>query len=128
MVRILVLAAAVTFGSPGAWADSHATDETTKAAETEASQSLALSDSVDMEAAEDIFRKSCRGCHGNKGQGAASYPKIANLEPEYVAEKLELYRAGTRIGPNSTLMIQAAKKLSDEDIASLAVYVTSAFD
>ena len=41
---------------------------------------------------------------------------------------LTRYRAGERIGPNSILMIQNAKKLSDDDIANLSVYVTTAFD
>ncbi|MEM8951354.1 MAG: c-type cytochrome [Pseudomonadota bacterium] len=81
-----------------------------------------------MEAAETIFKKSCRACHGNKGQGAASYPKISDKEPAYIAEMLERYRSGEKIGPNSILMIQHAKTLSDEDIANLSVYVATAFD
>jgi cytochrome c553 len=43
-------------------------------------------------------------------------------------DKLERYRAGEKFGPNSVLMIQSAKKLSDADIASLSVYVATAFD
>ncbi len=88
----------------------------------------AAADGLDMESAEKIFRKSCRACHGNKAQGAASYPKLSDKEPAYIAEKLEIYRSGERIGPNSILMIQHAKKLSDEDIANLSVYVATAFD
>ena len=83
---------------------------------------------VDLEAAEQVFRKNCRACHGNRAQGAASYPALSDKEPGYIAEKLEAYRAGTRFGPNSILMIQAAKKLSDADIANLSVYVATAFD
>ncbi|WP_380057484.1 c-type cytochrome [Falsihalocynthiibacter sp. SS001] len=89
---------------------------------------VAMEHEVDIEAAEKIFKKSCRACHGNKAQGAASYPKLSDKEPEYVAEKLERYRSGEKIGPNSILMIQHAKKLSDEDIANISIYVTSAFD
>ena len=87
-----------------------------------------MAQDVDFEAAEQIFRKSCRACHGNKAQGAASYPKLSDKNPDYIAEKLEIYRSGERIGPNSILMIQHAKKLSDEDIANISVYVATAFD
>ncbi len=88
-----------------------------------------LSETVaDLVAAERIFQRSCRACHGNRAQGASSYPSLADKEPEYLIEMLERYRSGERIGPNSVLMIQAAKNLTDEDIAGLAVYVTSAFD
>lgn len=82
----------------------------------------------DMKAAEQIFRKSCRACHGNKGQGASSFPQISDKAPQYIAEKLEIYRSGEKIGPNSILMIQHAKKLSDDDIANIAVYVATAFE
>jgi cytochrome c553 len=83
---------------------------------------------LDPEAAKKIFSRSCRACHGNKGQGAASYPSLADKDPVYIVEQLKRYRAGEKIGPNSILMIQHAKKLSDAEIASLAVYVTTAFE
>ena len=85
-------------------------------------------EAVDLEAAEKLFKKSCRACHGNKAQGVASYPKLNDKEPAYIAEKLETYRAGERVGPNSVLMINNARDLSDEEIDALAVYVTTAFD
>lgn len=113
--KSLVLAVATGLWCVPAWAETK-TSETPTTAE------------VDLEAAEKIFHKSCRACHGNKAQGAASYPKLSDKEPEYIAEKLEIYRSGERIGPNSILMIQHAKKLSDEDIANLSVYVATAFD
>lgn len=98
--------------------------DTTDAAKTDAATEL---QDVDLAAAKKIFSRSCRACHGNKAQGAASYPSLSDKEPTYIVERLERYRAGETIGPNSILMIQHAKKLSDEDIASLAVYVTTAF-
>jgi cytochrome c553 len=104
-------------------AGSAATDAAADAAET-----ALVEQEVNLAAAEKIFRKSCRACHGNKAQGAASYPKLSDKEPEYIAEKLEIYRSGEKIGPNSILMIQPAKKLSDEDIANISVYVATAFD
>lgn len=124
MIKIYVSAILIVFGGAAAWADAHkSADDDTESFEL----SLSAED-VDLEAAEAIFKKSCRACHGNKAQGVASYPKLTDKEPEHIADRLVTYRAGERVGPNSALMFQPAKKLSDEDIAGLAVYVTSAFD
>lgn len=124
MARALVLTAMFIFGGLSAWADSHAAGNSA----TEAGETAESTQAVDLEAAASIFQKSCRACHGNRAQGASSYPSLSDKEPDYIVEMLGRYRAGERIGPNSVLMIQNAKKLSDEDIASLAVYVTTAFD
>ncbi len=118
MLKTYILAAPLILCSFPVWAGSLATEGAT----------AEVAQEVDLEAAEKIFRKSCRACHGNKAQGASSYPKLSDKQPEYIAEMLERYRAGEKIGPNSVLMIQSAKNLSDEDIVSLSVYVTTAFD
>lgn len=94
----------------------------------DAARSVATDQVVDLAAAEKIFSKSCRACHGNDARGASSYPGLADLEPDYIADRLRRYRSGEKFGPNSILMIQNAKKLSDEDIANISVYVATAFD
>ena len=76
-----------------------------------------------FEAGEDRYKKSCINCHGAAGKGAASYPKISGQEISYTISKLETYRDGIKIGPNSSLMIMMAKPLSDEEIADLAAYL-----
>lgn len=83
---------------------------------------------ADLAAAAKIYQKSCRACHGNRAQGASSYPRLADKDAKAIAAKLKRYRAGEKFGPNSALMIPQAKKLTDQDIASLSVYVTTAFD
>ena len=125
MYKIYLLAALTSLYGFGSWADSHATAATE---EPELAELSAMTEGVDLELAESIFSRNCRACHGNKAQGVASYPRLSDKTPEYIVEKLEIYRAGERIGPNSVLMIQNAKDLTDEEINSLAVYVTSAFD
>ncbi len=77
----------------------------------------------DIEAGEARYNKTCKNCHGSAGKGAASYPKISGNEISYTTSKLETYRAGTKIGPNSFLMIINAKPLTDEEIANLAAYL-----
>lgn len=126
MKRLALILPMIALGT-AAWAESHATDpgaETT----AETSEMKLTVENADLESAEKIFKRSCRGCHGNKAQGAASYPGLADKEPEHIAEMLKRYRDGEKIGPNSILMIQQAKKLSDEDIVDISVYVATAFD
>jgi cytochrome c553 len=57
--------------------------------------------------------------------GLASYPKIQGKEVAYLTDRLQTYRSGKRIGPNSDLMIMMAMPLSDEEIENLAAYLSS---
>ena len=80
------------------------------------------------EAGEVRYNASCINCHGAAGKGVASYPKISGQEISYTTLKLETYRDGKKIGPNSSLMIMMAKPLTDEEIANLAAYLKDAKD
>ncbi|MBX2869866.1 MAG: c-type cytochrome [Acidiferrobacterales bacterium] len=82
--------------------------------------------SGDIEAGETRYNKTCVNCHGPAGKGVASYPKISGQEIAYTTSKLETYRDGIKIGPNSSLMIMMAKPLTDEEIANLAAYLKQA--
>ena len=82
--------------------------------------------SGDKEAGEARYKKTCINCHGPAGKGAASYPKISGNEVSYTKSKLETYRDGIKIGPNSALMIMMAKSLTDEEIENLAAYLKDA--
>lgn len=81
---------------------------------------------TDPIAGETRYKKTCVNCHGPAGKGAASYPKISGNDIAYTTEKLETYRAGKKIGPNSGLMIMMAKSLTDEEISNLAAYLKDA--
>ena len=83
-------------------------------------------DSGDKEAGEARYKKTCINCHGPAGKGVASYPKISGKDVSYTKTKLETYRDGKKIGPNSSLMIMMAKPLTDEEIANLAAYLKDA--
>ncbi len=76
-----------------------------------------------VEAGEERYNKTCVNCHGAGGKGVASFPKISGNEISFTVSRLETYREGTKIGPNSSLMIMMAKPLSDEEIANLAAYL-----
>ena len=80
----------------------------------------------DIEAGEARYNKTCKNCHGPAGKGIASYPKVSGQDIAYTKEKLETYRDGIKIGPNSSLMIMMAKPLTDEEIENLAAYLKDA--
>ena len=81
--------------------------------------------SGDVDAGEARYAQNCGNCHGPGGMGLASYPKIKGKEVSYLIDRLNTYRAGKRIGPNSDLMIMMAQPLSDTEIANLAAYLNA---
>ena len=81
--------------------------------------------SGDIEAGKERYAQNCGNCHGPGGMGLASYPKIKGKEIPYLIDRLNTYRAGTKIGPNSDLMIMMAQPLSDVEIANLAAYLNA---
>lgn len=82
---------------------------------------------ADLDAGEQIFRQSCRNCHGPRAQGMASFPRLAGQEADYLLGRLQQYHAGERVGPGSPLMIPAAKDLSEDEMRDVSAYIASAF-
>ena len=80
---------------------------------------------ADIGAGEKRYNQNCGNCHGPGGMGLASYPKIKGKDIEYLKDRLQTYRAGKKVGPNSSLMIMMARPLSDEEIDNLAAYLNS---
>jgi cytochrome c553 len=67
----------------------------------------------------------CMACHGPTGRGntPAKFPALRGQQPGYVVKQLNDYASGTRAtGPNG-IMQTIAKRLSPDDIRSLASYV-----
>ena len=81
--------------------------------------------SGDPEAGEARYAQNCGNCHGPGGMGLASYPRISGKEVPYLTDRLKTYRAGTKVGPNSSLMIMMAMPLTDLEIDNLAAYLAS---
>ena len=79
----------------------------------------------DVTAGEELYMKECRGCHGPTAKGVSSYPKLVGQPAEYLVERLERYRAGEKIGPNTMLMAPRAKNLSDQDIGNVVAFIKS---
>ena len=82
-------------------------------------------ESGDIKAGETRYAQNCGNCHGPAGMGLASYPKLKGKEVPYLVDRLKAYIAGTKIGPNSSLMIMMAQPLSDAEIDNLAAYLNA---
>lgn len=81
----------------------------------------------DITAGETRYAENCINCHGKAGKGMASFPSIVGRDAEYIAGRLMQYRAKEMVGPNSAIMMSWAEKLSDDEIDSLAAYISTAF-
>jgi cytochrome c553 len=69
-------------------------------------------------------QKNCVQCHNGPGlRGQDSVPRIAGQQIDYVTAQLKLFRAGTR-GDVDGNMTSAAHDLTDEDIDTLADYIS----
>ena len=67
----------------------------------------------------------CAVCHGEGLLGLAEVPAIAGRDPIYLTRQLMDIKKGSRTGAWIPLMQPVLAKLSDDDIISLAAYVSS---
>lgn len=82
----------------------------------------------DVAAGQAIYEETCRNCHGPKAQGMASFPKLAGEDAAHLVMRLEQYKSGDTVGPNSALMIPIASDLSHQDIVNVAAYISTTFE
>jgi cytochrome c553 len=67
----------------------------------------------------------CVGCHQAQGAGQAIYPRIGGQHATYVAQQLRNFAAGDRSNDVSRFMRVVAKRMSEEEIQSVAAYLVS---
>ena len=72
----------------------------------------------------------CQACHGPSGAGnpGPPYPRVAGQKTDYTAARLQYFRNGVSGEKDQTdfhVMAKVAKKLTDEEIMSLATYLES---
>jgi cytochrome c553 len=74
-----------------------------------------------------VKASTCMGCHGipkyNNAYPTYRVPKLGGQPPAYLEVALKAYRSGER--PHPTMHAQAAS-LSDQDIADIAAFLSSA--
>jgi cytochrome c553 len=66
----------------------------------------------------------CASCHGDQGQGNATFPRIASQPATYTLEQLHVYRdAPSFTNPLATQMKQVAIKLSEDEMKAVSAYL-----
>ncbi|MDH5392313.1 MAG: c-type cytochrome [Gammaproteobacteria bacterium] len=70
-----------------------------------------------------IYNKTCVNCHGKKGYGERTLPRIAGQKFEFLSKTLTAYKNKEAVRPDSP-MVGVSSGLSEEDILSLANYVS----
>ncbi len=64
----------------------------------------------------------CAGCHGDKGQGQANFPRIAGQHADYLVKQLTVFqRTGDR--PEGGIMKTVAHELTRQNIDDVASYL-----
>jgi cytochrome c553 len=71
--------------------------------------------------------QSCAACHLSSGEGLTGVPNLAGLSADYIVEQVHEFRDGRRLSsqpgrPAVAMMIEAARKVSDPDLARAAAY------
>ncbi len=67
----------------------------------------------------------CVTCHGLDLMGVADVPPLAGRSPSYIARQMWDIQQGTRNGAGVQLMKQAIANLTEEDLVTIAAYVSS---
>jgi len=67
----------------------------------------------------------CAACHGETLQGVGEVPRLAGLQPLYVARQLFDLRYGSRAGNTAEAMKPVVANLSENDIIAISSYLGS---
>ena len=65
----------------------------------------------------------CAICHGDELRGLGEVPRIAGLQPVYIARQLIQMQNGSSAGANAALMKKAVANLTEDDIISISAYL-----
>ncbi len=95
------------------------------AAEAVAAAGTAVAAAANSAAGAAKYSSSCASCHGVKGQGMGSFPKLAGQSADMIKSKMATYKAGKQIGPQSAVMMPIASMLSDAEVENLAAHIAS---
>jgi len=67
--------------------------------------------------------RACASCHGDGGEGAAGFPRLAGQRADYVYAQLKVFR--TKLRPHGVLMKTEIKSMSAAEMRAVAEFVQS---
>jgi cytochrome c553 len=67
--------------------------------------------------------RACASCHGERGEGAAAFPRLAGQQADYVYAQLKLF--GTRLRPHGVIMKEETRPMTPPEMRAVAEYVQS---
>jgi cytochrome c553 len=67
----------------------------------------------------------CALCHGDALTGLGEVPRLAGLQPVYIARQLIQIQNGSSNGAQAALMKKVVAKLTEDDIISISSYLGS---
>jgi cytochrome c553 len=67
----------------------------------------------------------CAICHGDGLTGLGEVPRIAGMQPVYIARQLIGMQNGSSAGTNAALMKKVVARLSEDDIIAISAYLGS---
>lgn len=82
-------------------------------------------DGKDLQRGGQLYAADCASCHGARGEGSADkfYPRVSGQHYRYLLRETRMIRDGERRNGNPE-MIEAVRKLGDEDLAAVADYMS----
>ena len=75
-----------------------------------------------VDGAPDRSIPACGNCHGDHGQGLATFPRIAGQHVDYITKQLLVFQR-TNGRPDGAVMKAVAHSLTPDDIANAAAYL-----
>jgi cytochrome c553 len=67
--------------------------------------------------------RACASCHGDGGEGAAGFPRLAGQRADYVAAQLKVF--GSKLRPHGVIMQNEVKAMTPAEVRAVAAYVQS---
>ena len=67
----------------------------------------------------------CAACHGDALRGLGDVPRIAGLQPVYIARQLIYFQNGSSAGAAAAPMKKVVANLSEDDIIAISAYLGS---
>jgi cytochrome c553 len=94
-----------------------------KSGEPENKKAVGLGKLIYYDGNEETGVPACVGCHQGEGAGHNIYPRIGGQHTQYVTQQLKNFAAGERSNDVSRYMRVTAKRMSEDEIQSVAEYL-----